>query len=194
MVEQVKERTKTGVTLEALMQRGGDWVEVVDGEFVEVKIMPGFEHSDIIDILLDILKPFVRQHNLGRVFGDGLTYLLHVSEAGIRTARIADFSFIRREKFRRDFDRREPYPGAPDLAVEVVSPSEKTPDLMGKIEDYLRYGIEQVWAIYPGDKELHVYLRDHNLPLVYKESDTLEAPSLFPGWQLKVADLFLDEA
>jgi Uma2 family endonuclease len=181
------------VPLDDLLKRGDEWVEVVDGEIVEIKIMLGYEHSIIIDNLLDILKPFARQHKLGRVFGDGLTYLLHITEAGVRTARIADLSFIRHDKERRDFDLKLPYPGAPDLAVEVVSPSEDSAELLAKMADYLRYGTEQVWVIYPEPKELHVYFRDQNLPLVYKTDAIFEPAALFPGLKITIADLFRRE-
>jgi Uma2 family endonuclease len=169
------------------------WVEVVDGEVVEVEMTTGFIHGVIINNLYDLIKPFVVENKLGRVFGDGVTYVLHVDEQGVQHSRIADFSFIRANRIPKAFDRSRPFMGAPDLAVEGVSPTEKTPDLLKKIRDYLQYGAEQVWAIYPQSKELHQYLISENLPRVYKEADTFEAPTLFLGLQISIADLFRDE-
>jgi len=92
-----------------------------------------------------------------------------------------------------DFDRSRPFSGAPDLAVEVVSPSESTADIMAKVSDYLRYGTEQVWVIYPLKEELHQYLKDDNAPRIFLANDTLIAETLFPQLKITIADLFADE-
>jgi Uma2 family endonuclease len=186
------DQVKTGVSMAELMSR--EWVEVVDGEIVEIDIMTaGFMHKVITDNAFRLLDPYAREHQLGRVFNDGLTYALHVDESGVQVARLADCSFIRRENLKRDFNLTEAYPGTPDLAIEVVSPTERTDRLMGKVSDYLHYGTEQVWALYPLLRELHVYFRDDNRPRIYKENDTLEPEALFPGLKIKIADFFVDE-
>lgn len=193
MVSQIHTR---GVSLEDLMAYGSDWVEVVDGEIIEIEreqMAASYQHVVVIENLFRLFDPFVRTHKLGRVHIDGLSYLLHVDENGVQVTRIADFSFIRRENLPARFDRNKPYHGHPDLAVEVVSPTEKPDELMRKISDYLRYGTEQVWAIYPAKKEVHVYRHDDNAPTIYREGDSFMAEALFPGLTINVADLFADE-
>lgn len=152
----------------------------------------GFTHVAVIGNLYDILKPHVKIHQLGRVFTDGLTYILHQTESGIHQARIPDLSFIRNDAIPSEFDHARPFPGAPTLAVEVISPSEKTADVMAKVTDYLRYGSEEVWAIYPAKKELHQYNLDDNAPKIYSADKILISASLFPQLSILINDLFVD--
>lgn len=184
----------TGITVDDLMQLDEDrWFEVVDGQLVETDMAAaGFLHIHVIINIYELLKPHVRKNRLGRVFPDGLTYNLYVDEQGkVYASRIPDVSFVRRENLPVNFDLKRPFPGAPDLAVEVVSPSESADTLRQKIRDYLRYGTEQVWVAYSGEKEVFVYqgktARDVQ---IYGETDTFEAPTLFPGLQIKVAEIF----
>jgi Uma2 family endonuclease len=82
------------------------------------------------------------------------------------------------------------FPGSPDLAVEVISTDNAT-ILMGKIQDYLAEGSEEVWVIYPKLRTLHRHLRDDpdNIS-IYHEDDTLEPESLFPGLKIPIAACF----
>jgi Uma2 family endonuclease len=196
MVEQVQ----TGVTLEALQALGEDrWAEVVNGEIREVAMTAGFNHVTIIDNLYDILKPFAKQNHLGMVRTDGLNYLLSMFRSTIRTSRIPDLSFVKRENIPATFDLDGYFPGAPDLAVEVISPHESESDLDEKISDYFTAGTEQVWAVYPRAQLIHVYLREENLTAktrtyhLYRSGDMLEGPTLFPGLQIEVAAVFAQE-
>lgn len=186
---------KIGISEQDLLQLDEDKrFEVVDGIIVENGMAAGFNHVLVIDNLYDILKPFAKKHKLGRVHTDSLTFILHTDkENNIQQARIPDLSFIKRGKMPDDFDRSRPFSGAPDLAVEVVSPSESTADIMAKVSDYLRYGTEQVWVIYPLKEELHQYLKDDNAPRIFLANDTLIAETLFPQLKITIADLFADE-
>lgn len=180
------------ISLDDLLE-AGNWVEVIDGEPVEITATAGFIHNEIITNLYDGLKPFVKAHTLGSVRVDGLTYILHVDEHGVQTARIPDVSFISRAKILTGFDKSRPFIGAPDLAVEVVSPTETTADWMDKVSDYLRYGTELVWVIFPHKNELHQYVQSDHPPVIYKVGDTLEVDSLFPGLQIPIASVFSEE-
>ena len=187
--------TRPKVTIDDVMHFDEDRrIEVVNGEIRDNTVTAGFMHAHIIEDLRDLLKPFVRKHKLGHIFGDGLTYILHEDKAeGIRDTRILDFSFVRPGLIPKDWDRSRPFPGCPALAVEIVSPTEKTSELMEKIASFLRYDTEQVWVIYPQTQELHQYLKDNLPPRTYTTQDTLQAESLFPGLIIKIADLFVDE-
>jgi Uma2 family endonuclease len=187
--------TRTKVTIEDVMKFDEDKrIEVVNGEIRDNTVTAGFIHAYIIENLSDILKPFVRKHKLGYTFGDGLTYLLYENkEEGVRDTRIPDFSFVRPGLIPKDWDRSRPFPGCPALAVEVVSPTEKTAKLMEKIASFLRYDTEQVWVIYPEKQEVHQYLKDNLPPVTYTAQDTLIAETLFPKLEIKIADLFVDD-
>lgn len=123
---------------------------------------------------------------------DGLTYVLKVSDSSVQKTRLPDLSYIKPGRIPANFDWSQPFPGAPDLAVEVVSPNEDATELQGKIRDYFEAGTEEVWVIYPDHRTLHQYRRaDPTTVRLYNADDTLEPAGLFPGLALQVADLFV---
>lgn len=196
------QKSATGVSLREVMRLDEDaWVEVVDGKLEANTVSPGYLHILIIEALYDLLKPFVKKHDLGRVHTDGLMYLLHVDEDKVRYARIPDFSFIRKAGIPADFDITRPFPGAPTLAVEVVSPGENNATLQGKVRDYLTYGTEAVWAVYPQSRTVAVYVElveeaqgnnktEAPPPALFTGDDPLPTTPFFPGVTITVADLF----
>ncbi len=196
MIEQVK----TGVTLEELERFGPDRrIEIVRGEVREIDMSAAYLiHAVINENLKDILRPFAKQHKLGLVIGDNATFVLSMVADTVRESRLPDIAFIRRERLQK-FDLYRTFPGAPDLAIEIVSESESQVDLDEKVGDYFIAGTEQVWAVYVRQQKVHVYLREENLnPTertyhIYKSGDTLEAPTLFPDLKITIADIFLTE-
>jgi Uma2 family endonuclease len=169
----------------------GKFYELVDGELVEMNPV-GVQHSDITGNVYRTLYDFVTAHKLGRVNMDSLIYVLHIDpETGKRTARIPDTSFTRKGRLPKDFDRSRPFPGAPDLVIEVVSPGESADELMGKIRDYLRYGSEQIWVLYADPIELHQYIQAEKGSRIYFEDDILEGGTLLPGFSVRVGDFFV---
>jgi Uma2 family endonuclease len=165
--------------------------EVVNGEIIE---MPpaSILHVLVMSTAYEILKAFATLHRLGFVFPDNLLYVLHEDpETGVRETRSPDISFVRRGRITKTTDLTRPFFGAPDLAVEVVSPGESADNLLGKIRDYFAYGTEQVWVLYPVQRELHQHLRGEKGARHYTEDDVLTAETLFPGLSLRIGDLFV---
>jgi Uma2 family endonuclease len=78
---------------------------------------------------------------------------------------------------------------APDLAVEVVSPSESASDIQQKVMDYLEGGSFAVWLVYPRTRQIVTYTPDQ-MARVFQASDTLEQPDLLPEFRCLVGDLF----
>lgn len=171
----------------------GRWVDVVDGQAIEVDTaMMTFAHTDIIANLYDILKPFAKTHDLGYVHGDGLQYILAVDEHGVRSVRTPDLAFLRKERIPQGRDRHRPFHGAPDLAVEVLSPGQGIVEILDRLSDYFKAGTEESWVIYPLKQELHRYHRDDPAVEIFRLDDTL-ASALFPGLSLAVRDIFTIE-
>lgn len=81
--------------------------------------------------------------------------------------------------------------GAPELAIEVVSPSESAADLDRKVELLLAAGSLAVWVVYPKRRNVRVFLRDGTASR-RGIGETLSLPELLPGWELPVARLFAD--
>jgi Uma2 family endonuclease len=174
---------------ELLRLSASAFVEVANGEIVTMS-PTGFLHSVVTGNIYDILRAHVRQHRLGYVAGDSLIYVLRRDGDGIRTARVPDVSFVRRGSI-PTFDFDKPFPGAPALAVEVVSPSESEEETLAKIRDYLAYGTEEAWVVYPNQGEVHVYRQDDPKTIrVYNADDVLEPAALLPGLRIQVSGFF----
>lgn len=165
-------------------------VEVIDGELVETTIMGGLQ-VNAADNLYDILKPVVRENKLGYLFSDGLIYLMWMKGKGIKGALIPDVSFIRKANIVKNWDMAGNYPGAPDLAVEVISSGDDAQKVLSKVRSYLQRGTEEVWLIYPkAVRELHQYRNNRRSIEVFTDQDTLDANAFFPDVSLVIADLF----
>jgi Uma2 family endonuclease len=169
-------------------------VEVVDGELriqdIEDMQPVGGTHVIVISNIYDLIKPYVKQHQLGLFLTDGLAYLLDARTEGLKGSRVPDSSFIRQGDLNRDWDLDRPYPGHPTLAIEVISPSESGDDILAKTGDFLDYGTEQVWVVYPSQRELFQYFADGRVRR-YRGDDVIDVDALFPGLVLKLADLFV---
>lgn len=183
--------TKVGVTEDELMALGSDArVEVVDGEIVEMAPV-GIRHQLIARNLLRILDHYVAQNDLGEVFQDSLIYLLHREGRRLRGARIPDVSYVQRVNLPPDYDVDRPYPGAPTLAIEVMSPDDKAEDVQKRIVDYLSAGTLEVWVVYPEAREVHQHRGDTDHVRVYRVmTEALEIALLFPGLTLTMNEIF----
>ncbi len=165
--------------------------EVIDGDLIEMTAA-GLLHQFIARNVFRKLDPFVASNVLGEVFQDGLTFYLDVEQLIIKGSQVPDVSFIRKGRIPVDWDIERPFPGAPDLAVEVVSPGDDAELLNVRVERYLQFGTEQVWVFHPRQKQIHVFSRnDPDTMKIYRVGQTLIAESLFPGLVLKIADLFV---
>jgi Uma2 family endonuclease len=78
---------------------------------------------------------------------------------------------------------------APDLAVEVISPTEKAEDVETKLDEYLRAGVRLVWVLYIPTKNVWAYKLDGTAKL-YRATDTLPGEDVLPGFAVPVAELF----
>jgi len=166
------------------------WFEVVDGEIIESERDVIWFHLLIIQNLYDILKPFVRDNKLGRVFMDGARYVIEGTLDNIQWAPRPDFSFVRNGRFPDNFEWEGDVAFAPDLAVEVISLGQSNPEMLNKISRYLNGGCEEIWLIYSARKTVVQYSLD-DAPSIYQSGDTIDVAALFPGLTLKVDDLFV---
>jgi Uma2 family endonuclease len=173
-----------------LMALGSDArVEVIDGAVVDLPLN-GLQHHLIISNLTRALDIHAAAQKLGYVFPHGLLYVLDVSARGVKGAQVPDVSFVRAERWPAGLDLARPFPGAPDLAVEVVSPGDEIGLLLYRVRRYLAHGTEQVWVVYPDPSELHQYRRDDATVVTYQRSEQLEPGALLPGFVLPLDAVF----
>jgi Uma2 family endonuclease len=143
---------------------------------------PAFgEHGQIHGAIGSLLMSFVRPRSLGLVF----------FSTGFRlsrdTVRGPDISFIRAERA-NVLDLKKRFECAPDLAIEIISPSETAKEIAHKVRQYLQAG-SAVWVVYPDDRTVHVFETSKNAR-VLEADDLLEAPTLLPGFSICVSELF----
>jgi Uma2 family endonuclease len=159
--------------------------ELVRGE-LRVSPPPGGPHGFAGASLIASLMMFVMPRRLGRVLGDGVGYELVQLP---RTVRVPDASFVRAERFPAEGIGPGLFKFAPDLAIEVLSPSETASDLQEKLDDYRVSGTSLVWVVDPVRRTVMTVALDAPLRLLH-ESDTLDAGQVIPGFSCAVTDIF----
>jgi Uma2 family endonuclease len=157
--------------------------ELDEGELV-VTPRPRLFHNRIVAHLGYELSTYVDTHPVGEVFNSQNLYVL-----GPNTKRAPDVSFLRAERASR-IDPNADIPGAPDLAVEVVSPNDTASAMRRKLLQYLAAGGQCVWVVYPETREVEVWREAARPQVVFQETDLLEAPDLLPGFSLRVGLIF----
>ncbi|MCY4467029.1 MAG: Uma2 family endonuclease [Chloroflexi bacterium] len=161
-------------------------IELVEGEIVTMPL-PNNQHAEIVGELYFRISLFVRQHNLGRTLVGDAGFVLERNPYGRDTVRGVDIAFISKER------APEPLPptlmeGAPDLAIEIMSPSNTMGDIRRKINQLLNAGCLQVWIVHPDLREVDVHTSDG--AKVRREGDKLFAGDILPGFEIDVADIF----
>lgn len=155
--------------------------ELLDGRLVERQVST--KSSETASIVGFILRLFLRESQLGRLFDADLIFAIFPDP---NRSRRADVSFIRRGRLSdEDFGVLRI---APDLVVEVMSPSNGGSEMRAKVDEWLEAGVQEVWVLYPNAREAYVYRSDAK-PRVLTADDTIET-TVLPGFATLVADLF----
>ena len=177
----VRDPTET-ITDEYLMRlpRDGRKWELVDGRLQEV---PTSGKHDIIVIWLGrLIGPYADDHGM-----------LTASQAGYRMAsrnlRVPDFAFTRYDRFPNSEVPNGFIEFAPDLAVEIISPSEEPGDMARKVSEYFESGARQVWHMFPATQTISVF-RSPSESITYQSEDELDLSDILPGFRSRVSDLF----
>ncbi|MEX2264708.1 MAG: Uma2 family endonuclease [Bryobacteraceae bacterium] len=176
---------KTLLSLEEFSQLPDDGMqhELDEGELITMP-PPKFGHGVTQARLTRILSEFVERFSLGVVVTES-GYLLSSDPA---TVRAPDVSFVRQERLEL-LNRRDWPASAPDLAVEIVSPSDTAGALERKVRQYLKAGARTVWVVYPGERTLHVY-EASGAARILDANQTLTADHILPGFSVPVSKLF----
>jgi Uma2 family endonuclease len=174
------------VTAEELLQMGGDQRrELVKGE-LRMMAPAGFDHGAIIANLAFLLTRHVKAKNLGLVLGAETGFRL---EKKPDTVRGADIAFVSAGRIPASGRPIGFFEGAPDLAVEVLSPTDTVADVEDKVDDYLRAGSLLVWVVNPKRRTVTIY-RAGATPALVGEQEQLVGEAVLPGFSCAVADIF----
>jgi Uma2 family endonuclease len=167
-------------------------IEIIDGE-IKPMSPNGVLHQWIGKNLFRLLDDYVRENPTGVLFYDGLICLMlrPGEEAhGLRDSFVPDLCYIRKTAFPKDWNLELPYPYAPTLAVEIMSPGDDADDMLDKVRKYLDAGTEQVWVVFMRRKEIHQYVKDDPDVHTFGIDDTLTDDLLLPGLRLPLSEVF----
>ena len=161
--------------------------ELIDGEVVQ-KPMPTWDHGVIQRLLSFVLTLYLRAHPIGDA---GSEIRCIFGPAGAERPYVPDYIFVRADRLQR---REQHFHGAPDLAVEILSPDDRMTVVMDKIRFYLAHGVRLVWLIDPQRRTVTV-LTPPSVAHILTEDDTLDGGEVLPGFVCAVRDILppLDE-
>jgi Uma2 family endonuclease len=170
------------ITAEELFDMGDiGRCELIDGEIVRMS-PSGAEHGRVAMNLGAILRQHVKAHGLGKVFAAETGFKL-----APRRVRAPDVAFVRAERLTQGIPAKF-FDGAPDLAVEVVSPSDSWPDVEAKVEDWLARGARSCWVVDPKARRVVVYRPDGRAARL--DDKAVVTDDTLPGLSLPVAEIF----
>jgi Uma2 family endonuclease len=174
------------VTADQLLQMPGDArCELIGGEIHE---MPpsGRTHGRIASRFHGRLERFVRETGLGEAY---------IADAGFSietdpdTVLAPDAAFVTAVREAQAAGTDGYFPGAPDLALEVISATDRYSEVAAKVQKYLGAGTRMVVVVDPPKRTVIVH-RSYADVLILKEDDVIDGGDVVPGWTLQVRDLF----
>ncbi len=157
--------------------------ELIRGEFFKL-IPPGADHGRIAINLTRPLSNFVHDHKLGTVFAAETGFWLARDPD---TVRAPDLAFVRAD--RAVVPRRGYFAGPPDLAVEVLSPSDRPGYVREKTAEWLEAGTLAVWNVDPEDRTVTVHETGAE-PVQLVMGDVLTGGTVLPGFSVPVTEIF----
>lgn len=161
--------------------------ELIKGDLIKVSPPPGYEHGLVTMNIAGPLYAHIEANNLGKVCAAETGFLLYRNPD---TVRAADVAFIRRERIEQVGPVKGYWIGAPDLAVEVISPSDTVARIEGKVEQWLNAGTALLWVVSPKLHTITVY-RSLNDIVALTEQDALDGSDVVPGFAIPVAHVFV---
>jgi Uma2 family endonuclease len=158
--------------------------ELDEGELIEMT-KPRYEpHNRIVMTLTRALFAYLSENPIGEVLSADNLFVL-----GPATRRSPDLSFLTMERMRQ-IEPGKDIEGAPDLAIEVLSPSDTAESMRRKMKQYFAAGGRAVWLVYPGSREVEVSESASGPARVLGEDETLSGGPLLPGFSLPVGSVF----
>ena len=172
--------TPDTMTLEEFLENDLEGYEYVKGELVPMS-PPSMIHGEISINIIHFLHTYVREHRLGRLYTAETTFQL--DDRVVKP----DVAFVSTDRLPEDRWKGSPIP--PDLAIEIVSPTDKHYDVTEKALAYLKAGTRLVWVIEPVAKTVMVYRSETDFTVLNYE-DTLTGEDVVKGFACPVAQLF----
>ncbi len=176
--------TTKSITADALLAMGDiGRCELIYGEVVHMS-PTGFEHGHIAARLARLLDTWNEQHHGGVVLGAETGFQL---EHNPDLVRAPDVAFVAANRIGEQLPAGF-FQGAPDLAVEVVSPSDTWPEVEAKVEMWLAHGCRSCWVVDPRNRRISIYGQDGTITKLKESQDLTDAQ--LAGFSVPVASVF----
>lgn len=161
--------------------------EVINGVVVENSLMGSYP-VEIASILHEYLGPFARRTGVGRAI---VEMLFRIDSA---TQYRPDVAFVSHEKWPvgRRTPNSQPWEVVPDVAIEVISESDRGEEVLRKTLNYLKAGVRAVWLIYPSLETIHIFDSFTQIRVLTRD-DVLDGGQIIPGFRLPMSSLFEGE-
>ena len=161
--------------------------EVVEGQIVEEHPL-GAREVWIASVISEAFVLFSAGKQLGKMYEE----MLFILEEEPRLRRRPDLAFVSAERW--PVSRPAPAVAAwnvvPNLAVEIVSPTDPIEDLMSKIEEYFRAGVRLVWVIHPSVRKLYAYQSPKSVQIL-DAGDVVGGGEVLPGFEMPLSRIFV---
>src|SRR5438552_7401996 len=173
--------TMTGAQFDALPYEKGRRLELIHGELIPVP-SPTWWHQELVLRIVFVIRQYLATSKLGGIAIQDVEFAL----TDIDRVR-PDVCVLLKEKADRLDRNKIPIPGAPDIAIEVISPSERANDSHAKVRAYLRNGTTEVWQLYRTSRTAEIHRGEGSYRLEAQQHITSD---LLPGFDLPLSSLF----
>lgn len=159
-----------------------------DFELDEGRLVPvtgaSYGHGRTVVSIILLLGQFLKENPLGDLIGNDAGFIL---ERNPDTLRCPDIAFVNAERAARQ-DKTKRFEGAPDLAIEVLSPESDPSDMLRKAGQFLGAGARLVWLVDPQRRQVVVYEADGNVRIA-GANDHIDGGAVLPAFTAAVADM-----
>jgi Uma2 family endonuclease len=178
----IKKRVWTDADLESLPKDGHKY-ELLDGHLIMSPVHAN--HGTICARLCALLFNFVQRHKLGEVYDSSTGFRL--SEELLLSP---DVSFVSRARLKKILIAPDKFlHGAPDLGVEVLSPSDRMRQVHQKLDHYFEHGTRLVWLVNWKTEQVHIYTPD-SIAALTRPHDVLSGGTVLPGFKCRLSRIF----
>lgn len=161
----------------------GRW-EIIDGEFIPLEYST-YRIARVTARMARLLDAYVDEHQLGDVLGPDAGFVIFADE---QTLLVPDVAFVAKHRVPRAEEQDHSPRLAPDLVVEVMSPSDRMTDALRKIALYQRAGVPMLWLVEPAPRTITLFLPDQP-PRRLAGDETISADPVLPGFAMTIDDL-----
>jgi Uma2 family endonuclease len=169
---------------------GFEHLEIEDGNWVgfdEDETIGSEQHGWIESLLVTQFTNWVLAHKTGRIYPGDTVFVLSGTPDDIKVKCRPDIAYVADANVKSS---KGYIFGTPQIAIEVISPTERRNQMQKKLREYLKCGVLQVWQVFPDLREIIVHLPDGSSK-TYGIDDAIDGGDLLPGFRLVVKSLFL---